>query len=63
MIAVFGALTMYAVSMGAFFRLRRKEPLLAALFCYNPLLGLVYVAVMAVGIAWFRVVVRPGLGR
>ena len=65
-IAVFGALTMYAVSMGAFFRLRRKEPLLArpfrtplvplvpavalvlsigclaALFWYNPVLGLVY---------------------
>jgi ethanolamine permease len=86
-IAVFGALTMYAVSMGAFFRLRRKEPLLArpfrtplvplvpavalvlstsclaALFWSNPVLGLVYLAVLAAGAGWFRVVVRPGLAR
>lgn len=86
-IAVFGALTMYAVSMGAFFRLRRKEPLLprpfrtplvpvvpttalvlslgclAALFWYNPVLGLVYLGMLAAGVAWFRVVVRPGLAR
>jgi ethanolamine permease len=86
-IAVFGALTMYAVSMGAFFRLRRKEPLLArpfrtpfvplvpavalvlslaclaALFWYNRVLGLVYLGVLAAGVAWFRAVVRPGLAR
>ncbi len=87
MIAVFGALTMYAVSMGAFFRLRRKEPLLArpfrtplvplvpavalvlsvaclaALFWSNLVLGLVYLAALAAGFAWFRIVVRPGLAR
>jgi ethanolamine permease len=86
-VAVFGALTMYAVSMGAFFRLRRKEPLLprpfrtplvpvvpatalvlslgclAALFWYNPVLGLVYVGMLAAGVAWFRAFVRPGLAR
>ena len=86
-IAGFGALSMYAVSMGAFFRLRRKEPLLArpfrtplvplvpavalvlsvgclaALFWYNPTLGLVYLGVLAAGVAWFRVAVRPGLAR
>src|SRR5688572_29399298 len=86
-VAVFGALTMYAVSMAAFFRLRRKEPLLArpfrtplvplvpavalvlslaclaALVWYNPALGAVYTAVMAAGVAWFRVAVRPGLAR
>ena len=86
-IAVFGALTMYAVSMGAFFRLRRKEPLLArpfrtplvplvpavalvlstfclaALFWYNPGLGLVYLGILAAGTAWFRLVVHPRLAR
>jgi ethanolamine permease len=73
--------------MGAFFALRRKEPLLArpfrtpfvpfvpavalvlsigclaALFWYNPGLGLVYVGVLAAGLAWFHVMVRPGLAR
>jgi ethanolamine permease len=86
-IAVFGALTMYALSMGAFFRLRRKEPLLArpfrtplvplvpavalvlstsclaAMGWYNPVLALVYLGVLASGVAWFRVAVRPGLAR
>ena len=87
-IAVFGALTMYAVSMGAFFRLRRKEPLLARPF-RTPLVPLVPAvalvalrrlpgrpvlvqpacsasstsAMLAAGVAWFRVVVRPRLAR
>jgi len=52
-IAVFIALTMYAVSMGAFFRLRRKEPLLDRRFR----------TAMAAGVAWFRVSVCPGLAR
>ena len=62
-IAVFGALTLYAVSMAAFFRLRRKEPLLARPF-RTPLVPLVPGLALALSVgclaalAWYN----PRLG-
>lgn len=75
--AVFGALTLYVVSMIAFFRLRQKEPgltrpyrtpfypwvpgvalvlallALLAMAIYNPAVGLIYLALLAVSFLWF----------
>lgn len=77
-IAVFGALTLYIVSLAAFIKLRRREPslvrpfkvgffpalpllgmsiavvALVAVTWYNPLLAGIYVAILAVSYAWFR---------
>jgi ethanolamine permease len=58
-VSVFGALTMYAVSMGAFFRLRRKEPMLPRPFRTPlaplvPAVALVLSASCLAAMAWFN---------
>ena len=77
-IAVYGALTLYIISMISLIVLRRKEPDLERPFrvpiypiapivalviacvaliantIYNPLLGLIYVAILAIGYLWFK---------
>lgn len=77
-IAVFGALTLYIVSMVAFFALRKKEPdldrpfkvpfapatpaialiiaavALVAVTYYNPILALIYLAILAGGYAYYK---------
>lgn len=84
-IAVFGALTLYALAMAAFFRLRRREPdlprpfraplvplvpavalvlsvlCLVALAAFNPGPAAVFAGLLAAGLLWFQLAVRPRL--